>query len=84
MRVPAAVVDTAWRNSWYAIALMATVGMPLALAVIIYAGLQRTGTATDTAQQTRVDTEDNRKRAIKAEKEAEADIVTDKKTVAAE
>lgn len=79
-----AVVDTAWRNGWYAIGFMALVTIPLALAVIVYAGLQRTGTATDVAQQTRVDAEGNRKRAEKTEREAEADLVTDKKTAAAE
>ena len=80
----APAADTAWRNGWYWGAGLALLALPLALAVIVYAGVQRTGGATDAAQQGTKQIESNRKGWEKSEKEAEADLAVDKQTVATE
>ena len=80
----APAADTAWRNGWYWGAGLALLALPLALAVIVYAGVQRTGGATDAAQQGTKHIESNRKGWEKTEKEAEADLAVDKQTVATE
>jgi hypothetical protein len=80
----APAADTAWRNGWYWGAGLALLALPLALAVIVYAGVQRTGGATDAAQQGTKHVESNRKGWEKTEKEAEADLAVDKQTVATE
>ena len=80
----APAADTAWRNGWYWGAGLALLALPLALAVIVYAGVQRTGGATDAAQQGTKQIESDRKGWEKTEKEAEADLAVDKQTVATE
>ena len=80
----APAADTAWRNGWYWGAGLALLALPLALAVIVYAGVQRTGGAADAAQQGTKQIESNRKGWEKTEKEAEADLAVDKQTVATE
>ena len=80
----APAADTAWRNGWYWGAGLALLALPLALAVIVYAGVQRTGGATDAAQHGTKQIESNRKGWEKTEKEAEADLAVDKQTVATE
>lgn len=76
--------DLARRKKWRGLAALAYLAVPLTLVVIIVAGVQRTGTATDAAQGGRDLDERNLQLARAAEKEALADLETDKATAKAE